>query len=181
MGPPNHQCRWCGAFYYASEKSNGVFNKCCTGGAIILDQTPPPHPLLAELFEGNTPEAKHFQKEIRSYNNALTFTSCCYTAHERLRGQGGIQPFQIHGELFHLQGPLQQHEGRIPNYAQLYFHDPAMANTSRMARAPILREHLLQRLIIMLQECQNPFIDHYKTAKDCLDTHDQCKGRSTSN
>lgn len=83
---------------------------------------PTPTSLLAELLEGNTPEAKHFQKEIRSYNNTLTFTSCCYTAHERLRGQGGIQPFQIHVELFHLQGTLQQHEGRIPNYAQLYFY-----------------------------------------------------------
>lgn len=45
-----------------------------------------------------------------------------------------------------------------------------------MARAPILREPLLQLLIIMLQECRNPFIGHYKTVKECLDTHDQAAG-----
>lgn len=118
LGLTNNQCRWCSACYYASEKSNGVFNKCCTGGAIVLDPVPPPPPLLQALLEGNTPEAKHFQKEIRSYNNALTFTSCCFTADERLRGQGGIHPCQIHGELSHLQGPLQENEGRIPNFAQ---------------------------------------------------------------
>lgn len=99
---------------------------------------PPPPPLLQALLEKNTPEAKHFQKEIRSYNNALTFTSCCFTADERLRGQGGIYQFQIHGKLFHLQGPLQENEGRIPNFAQLYFYDPAIANASQVARAPIL-------------------------------------------
>lgn len=44
---------------------------------------PLPHPQLQSLLEENTSEFQHFQKEIRSYNNALTFTSCRYTPDER--------------------------------------------------------------------------------------------------
>lgn len=82
---------------------------------------PVPHPLLQTLLTENNAEARHFRKEIRSYNNALTFTSCSYTPDTRITHQGGVQPFQIHGELFHLQGPLDIEIGQLPDYAQLYF------------------------------------------------------------
>ena len=37
---------------------------------------------------------------------------------------GGIQCFQIYGELFHLQGPLQDEDHTSAQFAQLYFYDP---------------------------------------------------------
>lgn len=113
--------RWCNALYYVSESSKGIFNKCCISGSVILEPMPVPHPLLQTLLTENNAEARHFRKEIQSYNNAFTFTSCSYTPDTRITHQGGVQPFQIHGELFHLQGPLDIEIGQLPDYAQLYF------------------------------------------------------------
>ena len=70
LGLMNFKCRYCDILYYSSKKSNNIFNKYCTNSAIILDLIPPPHFLLRKR---NTLEAKHFQKEIRSYYNVLTF------------------------------------------------------------------------------------------------------------
>lgn len=47
-----------------------------------------------------------------------------YKTDERLQGTGGIQSFTIHGELYHLQGPLHAPTGAVPSFAQLYFYDP---------------------------------------------------------
>ena len=176
IGPMTQECRWCKALYYVSESSHGTFNKCCTSGSIVLEAMPVPYPLLQTLLTENNAEARHFRKEIRSYNNALTFTSCRYTPDTQITHQGGVQPFQIHGELFHLQGPLDVETGQLPNYAQLYFYDPAFTNTTRISRATVLRESLLERLTNMLHECHNPFIQYYKTAKECLDSYRQSQG-----
>lgn len=107
-------------------------------------------------------------------NNALTFTSCRYTPDTRITHQG-VHPFQIHGELFHLEGPLDVETGQLPNYAQLYFYDPAF-DTTRISRATVLRESLLERLTNMLHECQNPFTQYYKTAQKCLGSYRQSQG-----
>lgn len=45
-----------------------------------------------------------------------------------------------------------------------------------MSRSVVLRESLLERLTNMLHECQNPFIENYKTAKECLDSYRQSQG-----
>ena len=61
---------------------------------------PVSHLLLHILLMENNAEAWHFQKEIRSYNNALTFMSCHYISDTWITYQGGVQLFQIHGKLF---------------------------------------------------------------------------------
>lgn len=50
LGLMDNQYHHCGALCYASEKSNGVFNKCCTSGAIILDPVPPPHAIQRSYY-----------------------------------------------------------------------------------------------------------------------------------
>ena len=100
----------------------------------------------------------------------MTFTSCKFTRDDRLQGQGGIQPFTICGELFHLQGPLHPRHGQAPSFAQLYFLDPDQANTARLAFHPGLRPDLLDRLERILRDCRNPFIGIYATAREQIES-----------
>ena len=111
--------------------------------------------------------AKAFRNNIRKYNSALAFTSVKYTVDGR--ATGGIQCFQIHGELFHLQGPLQSTDLASAQFAQLYFYDPELATNIRVGHYNgILQASILQRLTKELIVI-NPFIAIYKTAKERLD------------
>ena len=185
VGPKTCRCRFCNALYWPDERVNPsakipnsyVFNSCCKAGSGCLSDLDQPPDLLQTLFTDDTDNARHFRRNIISYNNALTFTSCCYTPDERLRGIGGIHPFQIRGELFHLQGPLRHAQGQLPSFAQLYFYDPLYASGSRFAQHPELRETLLRALFEIIQTCGNPFIQFYKTAQETLEQHEQEQGR----
>ena len=77
--------------------------------------------------------AKAFRNNIRKYNSTLAFTLVKYTVDDRTyRATSGIQCFQIHGELFHLQGPLQPRDLASAQFAQLYFYDPELATNIRV-------------------------------------------------
>ena len=80
----------------------------------------------------------------------------------------GIRCFQIHGTLYHLQGPLQHHHNSVPVFAQLYFYNPAYTAQARHIAHPILDYNVLQNLTIILHEV-NHYIAIYKTAKQWLD------------
>ena len=175
-------CRHCGALFWEDErcnkqivtKENYQFSACCSKGNVALDRLDEPPALLRQLFEGDTAEDKHFRKNILYYNNALTFTSCRYSTDERVdRLTGGIKPFSIRGELYHLTGPLTLLSQQIPSFAQTYFYDPEFSTDALLGdsrRSEVIHRTLLLRLRQMLEECRNPFIDVYKTAKECIDS-----------
>jgi hypothetical protein len=122
---------------------------------------------LRKLLVEVNPRANQFRKDIRKYNGTLAFTSISYNRDDRLTGQGGIQCFQIHGELFHFQGPLRPEDGTNPSFAQLFFYDPEFATDLRMDKYPNLDRFILRELLQELTDC-NPFIDLYKTARERL-------------
>ena len=80
---------------------------------------------------------------------------------------GGIfQLFQIHGALYHRQGPLIPAVGMGDAlYSQVYLYDPADAARARAARAPELDANLIRSLTMTLQE-SNPLIQMYLTAHE---------------
>ena len=80
----------------------------------------------------------------------------------------GVQCFQIHGELYHLQGPLEPAEDQHPQFAQLFLFDLAFAADSRSIQHPKLDPVILQQLTDMLHQC-NPYIKIYQTAKERLE------------
>ena len=110
--------------------------------------------------------SKHFRDNIRQYNSALAFTSLKCTPDPRLP-VGGIQKFQIHGELYHMQRHInaELHDNDSPHYAQLYLYDPTFAVEQRITRNPQLNPDLLRQLTETLYIC-NPFINIYKTAAE---------------
>ncbi|KAH0614326.1 uncharacterized protein H6S33_006212 [Morchella sextelata] len=110
-----------------------------------------------------------FRSRIREYNSALTFTSVKYTSDERIdRQAGGVTCFQIHGELYHLQGPLTAAANDTPAFAQLYFYDPLYAAQMMQQGHPTLDIAVLERLTQEIHTV-NPFIPLYKTAKERLE------------
>ena len=181
LGEMKYECKHCGAYYWAAERSNRwckkeekyEFTECCNRGITVLDPLHDLPALLRRLFEGDGPLEKHFRNNIIYYNNALTFTSCRYALDERLeRLHGGIKPVSIRGELYHLTGPLTAMSQALPSFAQTYFYDPnfvidALLQDDR--RQQVLKRDLLLRLRVMLYDVRNPFIEIYKTAKECLD------------
>ena len=171
LGSMTEQCSIYSALHWKAEAKQGpiLYTTCCSKGDGLLPPPPEPPQLLRELLQGDTQRSRHFLRYIRGYNNALTFTSYKYQQDTRLQGRAGIQSFTIHGELYHLQGPLHTGAQAIPSFAQLYFYDPAAAATSRLCHHPDLWQPLLQDLDDMVRSCGNPFINMYATAREQIE------------
>jgi hypothetical protein len=98
------------ARHWVSEAIAGAgqrFELYCKQGDVVLDELRASPPFLRALFEGDDPQARSFRQNIRAYNSALAFTSVSYTKDTRTDLSRGLHCFQIHGELFHYQGPLE--------------------------------------------------------------------------
>ncbi len=173
LGRMNVQCIHCQALHWADERisnssrNNPRFESCCKKGDLSLDHLPAPPTLLKELLEASSIQARSFRQHIRQYNSTLTFTSINYKSDNRQQQFGELNSFQIHGEFYHLQGPLQPANNHQPQYAQLFFYDPAYATEACQRRNLELDDGLLQQLLSMLHAC-NPFIQVYLMANERL-------------
>ena len=107
----NHECTYCAAVHFIDEQVSGQFPTCCARGDGQLEPLRTPPVELRTLLTDDTPLALAFRKDIRKYNSVLAFTSISYNKDERVSLRGGVQCFQIHGELFHFQGPLRPEDG----------------------------------------------------------------------
>ncbi|RPA88705.1 hypothetical protein L873DRAFT_1725030, partial [Choiromyces venosus 120613-1] len=131
LGRMNVQCPGCKAFHWIDERSHPSttaipkFESCCKKGDVILESLPDPPDILKRLLSTEDADSKHFRKHIWEYNPALSFTSLKYSPDQRPAQLGsGIQCFQIHGELYHMQGPLNPLPDHQPRFAQLFLYDP---------------------------------------------------------
>ena len=166
-------CGHCGALHWVDERANRGrqsprFETCCKQGAVSLNNLREPPALLRRLLTTADPESRKFRKSLRQYNAAFAFTSVNCNQDKHLSDQPGVTSFNIHGELYHLQGPLQTAEDSVPQYAQLFFFDPVYAAEARSRQNPQLCLRLLQQLTDMLHEV-SPYVQLYRTAKERLD------------
>ena len=133
----------------------------------MLPPFQPPPAYLRQLLIGDDVRTRTFRKNLRKFNSALTFTSVSYKPDRRLPRNGrGPVCFQIHGELYHLQGPLHPVDDS-PRFAQLFFYDPDEATAIRTRQHTELYPDVVRRLTEMLHN-MNPFIRLYKTASEAL-------------
>jgi uncharacterized protein YdhG (YjbR/CyaY superfamily) len=144
--PKSHALHWDNEKASGSTVHNIVWKVCCKKGAVQLEALEPLPPLFHHLFTSLTSDAKDFRKQSRGYNSALAFTSIKYKKDNCLQNQQGLTHFQIHGELFHLQGPLEAVHRMSAQFAQLYFYDPAEATAIRARYNTDLNPLLLRRL-----------------------------------
>ncbi|THC87618.1 hypothetical protein EYZ11_012939 [Aspergillus tanneri] len=103
---------------------------CCVRGAVHLPPANTPA-VLREFYTSQDHDGQEFRQYIRYYN-------------------GQHAPFQIHGQIFHLQGPLLNEDGELPVFAQLWFNDSAYGPLT----------HMLEQV--------NPYISLYQTAREQL-------------
>jgi len=175
MDIPCPSCKalhWIDERSYSSSKANTKFESCCKKGDVVLETLPDPPDTLKRLLSMEEVTSKDFRKNIREYNSALSFTSLKYSPDRRASVLGaGIQCFQIHGELYHLQGPLNPLPNHQPQFAQLFLYDPHFAAQMRQRGHSNLRAETLLALTNMLHDV-NPFISLYKMANERLAEQD---------
>ncbi|KAK4512246.1 uncharacterized protein ATC70_002942 [Mucor velutinosus] len=189
LGRMDIVCDGCGALHWDAERtagqtrSNNLFYSCCKKGKAILPLLQDPPESLNSLFNGSHPRSSHLLKHIRQYNNLFAFTSFGTTAtpagaqregeEER---RGGITTVGAHGELYHMQAPLNF--GNAPKYNQLYIYDPEYTAACRSANPR--NQHLDDSTIEALSEiiddairCGNPFVRIYKHAHEILGAEEE--------
>ncbi|UYV67116.1 hypothetical protein LAZ67_4003936 [Cordylochernes scorpioides] len=151
-------CPYCSALHFPGET---VGSSCCHKGKVILPTLSSFPYEMMELMTSNSVEAKYFQTNIRSYNSSLAFASMGAQV-DVFSGQGPFC-YRIHGQIYHLTGPLHPHENRAPSYAQLYILDSEAANNIRIAASRPLECHpgILTLLDSVLRRV-NPYTSAYR-------------------
>jgi hypothetical protein len=171
------RCTACHALHWRDElpkakrrnPEGATFESCCKSGKVVIERMRPlPEPLDA-LMSGLNPQGRAFRKDLRQWNSLFAFASIKYNMDNRTSEIGGtFQLFQIHGALYHRQGPLGPAVGLGDAlYSQVYLYDPADAARQRSGRALNLDANLILSLTLMLQE-SNPLIQLYLTAHERL-------------
>ena len=112
---------------------NPRFENCCKQGAIVLEAPQNIPEIFSTLFQTDDSLSKHFRDNIWQHNSALAFTSLKCTPDPGLP-VGGVQNFQIHGELYHMQRHInvELHDNDLSHYAQVYLYDPTFAVEQRI-------------------------------------------------
>ncbi len=120
----------------------------------------PPPESLRRLLTSNEVDAKDFRQRIRTYNNALAFTSAGANLDTSV-AQPGDYTYRLRGELYHRMGSLLPQPGEAPKFAQLYISDLHVELDGRMGNFGDLNRDTLQSLQTMLHAC-NPYASIYQ-------------------
>ena len=173
LGRMNIKCRGCQALHWASEPSakkrgevEASFESCCKHGkAQVEAMRPLPEPLNT-LMCGDNARSRAFRVNLRRWNKEFAFTSIKFNMdNERNQIGTNFQLFQVHGAIYHRQGPLVPVGGRDALYSQIYLYDPTFAAQQRSRHASDLDAEIIGALTFMLQE-SNPMIKIYLTAQE---------------
>ncbi|GFY42145.1 uncharacterized protein TNIN_261951 [Trichonephila inaurata madagascariensis] len=107
--------KWEGLYFGAEKNARGAYTHCCYNGKIIVDDSTYPVQMKG-LMDGSIDLSEHFKKNIRSYNNALSFA---------LMGTQIVPPadrgaycFRIHGQFYHRTSYLHPAKSGEETFAQ---------------------------------------------------------------
>lgn len=160
-------CAHCDALHWISERISSSpvsaprYHSCCIQGSVPLTPYSDPPDLYRDLYTGKHSLSSSFFAHIRRYNAAFAFVSTTVKVDDRI--SNGINMYQIHGALYHLQGPLDGQNGVRPAYAQLFFYDPHEAQAFRAQANPTTDRLLLLELGLEMDR-SNPHVLTYKIA-----------------
>jgi hypothetical protein len=105
---------------------------------------------------GTDKKSVEFQRNIRSYNTALAFTSLGVKLDDRFKNYG-IPTFSIQGKLHHRIGSLLPSSNNNPQFAQLYFYDSQNELDNRMKYFSQLDKSILKTLQELMHR-HNPYV-----------------------
>src|SRR5581483_471329 len=167
-------CLHCGAKFWMGErdqkstKAFPTFAVCCAGGNVRLTPLLKPPPYLMYLYTSLESEANSFRKNIRGYNSLLACTSFGANVNNEFQRKG-VSNFSVHGQVYHLIGPLLPEEGQPPKFAQLYIYDTENEIENRLNLMQDLDPTILQNLQDLLNTV-NPYICVFRQARDIFQT-----------
>jgi len=168
------RCTWCKALHWEAELGSSKaqageasFESCCKHGQVgIESMCPLPEPLNT-LMNGQDAQPRLFQERHWKWNSIFAYTSILFNKDSRTNEIGGnFQLFQIHGAMYHRQGPLEPAGRHVDaRFSQVYLDDPAEAARLRAVDANGLNPNLILSLTMILQR-SNPLIQLYLTARE---------------
>ncbi len=165
LGRMNQTCIHCGAKFWMKEKNRNsslaspAFSTCCAHGKVHLPRLIDLLPYLLNLYTSSDSDAVSFRKNIRRYNNVLTYTS--FGADINVIPGQGISDFCIHGQVYHRISSLLPEDGLQPAFAQLYIYDSEHENANCCNVMPDLNDTILHNLLNILDEC-NPYVQNFR-------------------
>ncbi|EGT32295.1 hypothetical protein CAEBREN_24730 [Caenorhabditis brenneri] len=165
LGQMSIQCSSCKALHYQDElPQSKEFNTCCRHGLVDLPMFENFPQELQDLYVGSTPEATEFRKNLRSYNNSLAMG--CTKAKLDVP-KGGPYSFRIHGQVYHLIGPLHPAEGEEHVFAQVFILDTEEA-ADELANRKVNRTCSKEvfKILIDILEKYNPFVKSFKMMRE---------------
>ena len=118
-------CKHCNA----NNTQDKQFSNCCHKGKVSLTENPRYPYKLENLSTGLSMDSINFQKNIRSYNNALAFAS--FGANFESLSSSGPQLIRICGQIYHNVYALHPNINEARKYGQLYVLDNEKATAQR--------------------------------------------------
>ncbi|GJY57416.1 hypothetical protein Tco_0456531 [Tanacetum coccineum] len=89
----------------------------------LTNDVPKPPSLLKELITNQNSKSANFIDDIRRYNSMFAFTSMGGKQDTSVNTGRGPYCYRLHGENYHLAGPLLPETGKPAKFAQLYIFD----------------------------------------------------------
>eukprot|EP00794_Sanderia_malayensis_P002727 gene2727-biopygen2251 len=164
-------CPHCGAKYFKEEENTRKkFNKCCMEGKVQLPAIQPPPERILPLFQGLTPDSKHFLTNLRQYNSLMAFA--LWQAQLKTHAGRGVPVITIHGKSYHITGIPEPDQSRPAQYAELYIMDTHQAMTQRLNNNQNLKANIVQMVQDELMAV-NPFAQHYQAMGEILEEQKQ--------
>ena len=159
------RCPKCLAFRFKKEKTT----ICCYNGKIASEHVNHPvvHPMLNELFMGDTPESRGFLKSIRKYNQAFAFTSMRSKFQSSEATGRGVYTFRVNGDLCHHIGNLEPEVNHGARFAQIYFLDDDLQTDRRMEIFDDLDRNTINNIQHVLESI-NALVRGFKSSRDVL-------------
>lgn len=153
---------------------NPRFQICCSDGKSVCKPLDPLPEVLANLLRGDDEKSREFERNVKSYNSALSFTSINASLDQSLANlRVGAYTFRIHGSVHHLISnsltPGNNNDGQQqrPQFAQIYFFDSENELQNRMNVAA--NSEVDSSTMLALQEMMheiNSFVEYFKTMAD---------------
>ena len=160
-------CIHCNAKRWVGKKSS----LCCHNGKTKNVPLPQIHPDLADLFEGESQQSKHFLKCIQKYNQVFALTSLQSGAIDQNLAsmRDGVYTLRINGGMYHSIGMevVAQHPEQS-KFAQIYMLDDNMQTNRRMEIFGNELNAEVMNCIHTILHAENILIQSFKTAREVL-------------
>lgn len=165
IGKMENVCVHCGAFKFKNETPG----MCCANGKVTLPPLRPPIEPLLSLLKCETPDSKHFLKNIRKYNSSFQMTSFGAT---KIVTDNFMPTFKIQRQIYHRVGSLLPVPDAEHKFLQIYFiGDDNLQADQRCHSIPGTKRTVILSLQTFLQE-NNALVKLFKTAIEQMPSDD---------